>query len=322
MNKKSKHKYIEISCDYCSIEFLKGEHHYKNEKKNGYNCYCSKECRINAKTVCIVKPCLTCKKDYKQPCSDSIFCSRSCAAIFNNKKFPKGKKLSKEQKIQNQIKRNKNKNKEDNICVICKKLFFKQRKNHFCCSRACGKIYQFGNIISYTKEEILILIKLKFNELKRTPQQREIDKRLLQCIRTEFKKYSLALIEAGITPNNFKYQKTITKTKDGHLVDSISESYIDNFLFKNNIEHELHKIYPIENRQLKCDFYLPKYGVWIEYFGLKGKKEYDKASEEKIILIKNFTDKFIFLEPTDLYPMKDHDKNLTEKILKFLNKLS
>src|SRR5512139_1622539 len=54
--------------------------------------YCSNECRTNAQYPNYIKPelkqCLNCNSDTYNP----IFCSKSCAAKYNNTKGPKRKK--------------------------------------------------------------------------------------------------------------------------------------------------------------------------------------------------------------------------------------
>ena len=57
------------------------------------------------------------------------------------------------------------------------------------------------------------------------------------------------------------------------VVKSCGEVDIANFLYMNNIEYIYEKPYPVDTRtyeygEYKPDFYLPEYGIYIEYFGV------------------------------------------------------
>jgi hypothetical protein len=62
---------------------------------------------------------------------------------------------------------------------------------------------------------------------------------------------------------------------DGHYVRSNAERLIDNWLYGNNIVHAYESDIP-NGGNFKTDFYLPRYDVYIEHWGLK-----DPAYEEK-----------------------------------------
>ena len=62
-------------------------------------------------------------------------------------------------------------------------------------------------------------------------------------------------------------------TLKGEIVKSYGELEIANYLFSNNIEYEYEKEYKYETinkeyQQYYPDFYLPKYDIYIEYFGI------------------------------------------------------
>ena len=80
------------------------------------------------------------------------------------------------------------------------------------------------------------------------------------------------------TPSSFK-------CLDGHIVRSKGELIIDNFLHNNNIHHHYEKIIKVRGKPIKCDWYLPKLDIYIEYWGYFG-KEYMKRKEEKLKLYK------------------------------------
>lgn len=62
-------------------------------------------------------------------------------------------------------------------------------------------------------------------------------------------------------------------TLKGEIVKSYGELEIANYLFAHNIDYEYEKDYEFdtateEHQQYTPDFYLPKYGIYIEYFGI------------------------------------------------------
>lgn len=77
-------------------------------------------------------------------------------------------------------------------------------------------------------------------------------------------------------------------TKDGDQVRSRGELIIDNYLYGNNISHEYEKSVYINEIELRPDFYLPEYDVYIEYWG------YDENSQDR--------------EIADAYEQRKHEK--------------
>ncbi|QQX79775.1 UvrD-helicase domain-containing protein [Shewanella sp. KX20019] len=63
------------------------------------------------------------------------------------------------------------------------------------------------------------------------------------------------------------------RTLKGERVKSFGELYIANWLFSNGIEYQYeakyeHDVSSIDFRQYQPDFYLPEYGIYIEYYGV------------------------------------------------------
>jgi len=99
-------KIRKLNCSYCVNEFEVTAEQMKSRKrllKNGGSTFCSNDCRLLHRGFDPTKPreiaCIQCSKivikkigDIKR--SENQFCSRSCAATYNNFKFPK-RKLSK-----------------------------------------------------------------------------------------------------------------------------------------------------------------------------------------------------------------------------------
>lgn len=90
--------------------------------------------------------------------------------------------------------------------------------------------------------------------------------------------------------------KGIIPCKDGHKVRSFYEVKIDNFLSSNNINHETNKQIA-KGQQFMCDFYLPDYKLYIEYWGLKRFSSYNKRKNKKLKLYKKLNLKLLELNP-------------------------
>jgi len=105
------------------------------------------------------------------------------------------------------------------------------------------------------------------------------------------------------------------KTLDGHIVRSKGELIIDNYLYILGFNHIYEKKIKILKNQVKCDWYLPDYDIYIEYWGFHGKK-YLKRKKEKIKLYKKAKLKLISIEN---YMFSDIYTNLNKKIKRYIN---
>ena len=75
--------------------------------------------------------------------------------------------------------------------------------------------------------------------------------------------------------------------EDGHYVRSLSEMLIDDWLYTHNYVHAYEKSVFMETDPdaiVLSDFYLPKFNVYIEFWGLEDNDKYLKRKEEKIKL--------------------------------------
>jgi hypothetical protein len=95
---------VKINCCYCNnlYETKRAPQYLHNFKKNGIKYYCSKECRYNSKKIKEPQTvtCLNCNKEFKKHWNQikklpNHFCSRSCAATYNNTHKTKGNRKSK-----------------------------------------------------------------------------------------------------------------------------------------------------------------------------------------------------------------------------------
>jgi len=313
-----KSTFIEIKCPFCGKKFDKTLHRYKDAIKNNYNLYCSKKCRVSARTTSKNLNCCNCGNDilitksvYNGSNNKRFFCSSSCSAIFNNKQ--RGERtFSEKEHIRKGLldyhermgmyKDGKKAIKQKSSCVICSKEFKPSNASQYCCSRICGYIYQFGSL-PYTKDDVINNILEKHKELSRTPQKRDCKRRLSSAAKRLFGSWNKAIKECGLKPNPSKYQKVRLKCKDGHIADSISEMIVDDWFFSRQLKHNRNKKYFGSN--MDCDFYFPDYDLWVEYFGLIGQsKEYDITVKAKRKLIKKLKLNFVELVPDDLYPSR------------------
>lgn len=105
------------------------------------------------------------------------------------------------------------------------------------------------------------------------------------------------------------------KTLDGHIVRSKGELVIDDYLHRNNIEHVYEKTIKVHGEPIKYDWYLPKYKIYIEYWGYYGKK-YKKRKEEKIKLYRKGKLKLISIENL---MFKDIYTNLDNELKKYID---
>ena len=103
------------------------------------------------------------------------------------------------------------------------------------------------------------------------------------------------------------------KCLDGHVVKSKGELIVDNFLHLNGIEHKYEKTITVHGNPIKYDWYLPKYKIYIEYWGFFGKK-YLKRKEEKIKLYNKGRLKLVSIE--DIM-FKDIYSNLSNELKEF-----
>jgi hypothetical protein len=102
---------------------------------------------------------------------------------------------------------------------------------------------------------------------------------------------------------------------DGHLVKSKGELIIDNYLYLLKIEHYYEKSIKIYGSKIKYDWYLPKYDIYMEYWGYGGKK-YEKRKKEKLRLYKKANLQLISIEN---YMFHNIYSEIDKKLKKFIN---
>ena len=225
----------------------------------------------------------TCKERFYRSPHDvrkvtGIYCSQSCAARINNKKFPKREACL-------------------GTCAgnQCGTTIRGTAKY---CSVECRRAAEHTDPGKLTEA-----LKRIAHTLGRTPAKREAMPITESCIYT-FGSWNNAVIAAGLNPHRSDsqrmYKRTNTVAIDGHKCDSISEAIVDNWLTKNNISHLRNAPYPGTGH--RADWGI-RNKVFIEYFGLAhDSPRYDRSIQEKRKLCKKHSIKLIEIYPTDLYP--------------------
>ena len=286
-------------CKNCKKPIYRSANRFNENIKFGWYFYCSRKCEFQYKTKKRKLACENCKKHFWRQINDISphnYCSRSCAAIVNNKRYPR-KRFEPELKT----------------CMVCKNKFKKSTGNKKYCSRRCRNEAE-----CYTPEELLGIIKKAFRKLGRVPVRREAPKGVDKACRNFFGSWNNAIIAAGFEPNRSHsqrmYKRAMAKALDGHLCDSVSELLIDNWLYKNNVPHEIDACYPGTHHKADWVIINKKQRIFVEYFGLaKDSPRYDRAIEEKMGLCRKNKIPLIAIYPQDLYPKKFFEGNLKRK---------
>ena len=133
-----------------------------------------------------------------------------------------------------------------------------------------------------------------------------------------FGDFRAALIKANLIPKaalNSKFG-IMCIAKDGHFCRSLAEQQIDNWLFENNIVHEIEPNYPKHDEfnksgRMRADWKIGD--KFVEYFGLPNDKKYAEKMQKKRNLANQLNIDLIELYYNDLIYL---DKSMKEKINK------
>lgn len=291
-------KLKKVFCTVCKRPIHRSIGRINENLKLGHNFYCSRECESQYKNRKRLLACENCGKDFLRipsEISPHNYCSKSCAAIMNNKKYPKIRKP----KLK--------------TCLRCGKPFRKSTGNLKYCSVKCRREAERR----YTPQQLIDIIKGTAQELKRVPAKRELKEIADICVRV-FDSWNKAIITAGLQPNRSHsqrmYKRTKTQALDGHLCDSISEALIDNWLTENNISHEKDVSYPETNHKADWAVFLGNHKIFIEYFGLANDSpRYDRAIKKKKALCRKHKLTLVKIYSQDIYPKECLDSNLKSK---------
>ena len=109
-----------------------------------------------------------------------------------------------------------------------------------------------------------------------------------------------------------KFPPTI-RASDGHMVRSRGEAMIDALLYENRIVHAYERLVPIEQK-MYCDFYLPEYSLYIEYWGLESNPKYKARKEKKLETYRQNDLKLVEIKNENINNLDDY---LMSQLVKF-----
>jgi len=274
-----------IFCTNCKKRIYRSIGRMNENLKLRHNFYCSKKCEFQYKSKKQLLVCENCGEFFTRSphaFSPHNYCSRSCAVMVNNKKHSKRKA-------------------EFKTCMSCGRQFKKSMGNLKFCSIKC----RVEAKRKYTPEQLIDIIKLTAQELKRVPAKREL--KIARACEISFGSWNNAIIAAELQPNRSHSQRMYkcinAKALDGHLCDSISEVIIDNWLTANKIPHERNILYPGTNHKADWSVNFGNRNIFIEYFGLANDSpRYDRSVRKKKLICEKYKLKLIEIYPRDLYP--------------------
>ena len=114
--------------------------------------------------------------------------------------------------------------------------------------------------------------------------------------------------------NKIFNEKKVYKCKDTHMVRSSGEVRIDDWLSDNGIEHKCEEKLPFSS-VLYCDWYLPKYDAYIEFWGSVHSKDDGAHRKYKEKLYKENGLTLVSIEDADLINLND---SLNHKLKRFV----
>ena len=91
---------------------------------------------------------------------------------------------------------------------------------------------------------------------------------------------------------------------DGDLLRSSDEVRIDDWFYRNGIEHEVERRVPVD-RLRYCDWFLPRGEIYVEYWGLMDEEWYREAREVREELYRQANLRLISIEPNDMRDLDD-----------------
>jgi len=237
---------IEVLCALCGKPFFRPTHHHKYAVEHNQKEFCGKQCRNQYKTTSVSTQCAFCSKvvvryhgDFESSKNKLFFCGRACAASYNNnKRGPRSvETINKIKKSLNSRHLNSGTSRK-RICPICDKEFKLANTRCICCSKRCGIIYKFG-FVPFGKDEVVNIITGHLLATGRTPMKREFKKRVWNAAVRLFGSWNKAIASCGLKPNSNSPRNIRIRCSDGHVVRSISEKVIDEWLTQSGLKHEM-----------------------------------------------------------------------------------
>lgn len=109
-----------------------------------------------------------------------------------------------------------------------------------------------------------------------------------------------------------KFPPTI-RASDGHMVRSRAEAMIDAFFYEHRIVHSYERLVPVED-VMYCDFYLPDFDLYIEFWGMESNPKYKARKTKKIEIYRQNGLKLLEVKDEHINNLDDF---LTAQLVKF-----
>lgn len=109
-----------------------------------------------------------------------------------------------------------------------------------------------------------------------------------------------------------KFPPTI-RASDGHMVRSRGEAMIDAFFYEKRIVHAYERLVPVE-QAMYCDFYLPDYDLYIEFWGMESNPKYSQRKEKKLEIYRQNGLKLLEVKDAHINNLDDY---LVSQLVKF-----
>lgn len=95
------------------------------------------------------------------------------------------------------------------------------------------------------------------------------------------------------------------RASDGHMVRSRGEAMIDGLLYENRIVHAYERLVPIE-QTMYCDFFLPEFNLYIEFWGMESNPKYKARKEKKLDMYRQNGLKLIEVKDEHINNLEDY----------------
>jgi hypothetical protein len=109
-----------------------------------------------------------------------------------------------------------------------------------------------------------------------------------------------------------KFPPTI-RASDGHMVRSRGEAMIDALFYEQRIVHAYERLVPVE-QTMYCDFFLPEYDLYIEFWGMESNPKYKARKEKKLEIYRKNQLKLVEVKDEHINNLEDY---LMTQLVKF-----
>lgn len=109
-----------------------------------------------------------------------------------------------------------------------------------------------------------------------------------------------------------KFPPTI-RASDGHMVRSRGEAMIDALFYEKRIVHAYERLVPVE-QTMYCDFFLPEYDLYIEFWGMESNPKYKARKEKKLEIYRKNELRLVEVKDEHINNLEDY---LMTQLVKF-----